>query len=113
MDCLFCSIAAKKIPATITYEDEHVVAFEDINPKAPIHNLIIPRKHIATINDLTDEDYPLVGHLYKVAKQIAHNLDIQEIGYRTVMNCNKGAGQEVFHIHLHFLGGLDLQWPPG
>ncbi|MHA7840411.1 MAG: histidine triad nucleotide-binding protein [Gammaproteobacteria bacterium] len=113
MDCLFCNIVTKEIPATITYEDEQVLAFEDINPQAPIHHLIIPRKHIATINDLANEDYSLVGHLYKAAKQIAHQLHIQQIGYRTVMNCNKGAGQEIFHIHLHLLGGRNLQWPPG
>lgn len=105
MDCLFCKIAAKAIPAVITYEDPRVVAFEDINPKAPIHHLIIPRKHIATINALEEEDFPLMGDLYKVAKRLAHGLGIQDTGYRTIMNCNKGGGQEVFHIHLHLLGG--------
>lgn len=113
MNCLFCNIATKEIPATITYEDEKVMAFKDINPKAPTHILIIPRKHIATINDLTPEDYPLVGELYRVAQKITHDLNIQEVGYRTVMNCNKGGGQEIFHIHLHLLGGRDLHWPPG
>lgn len=113
MDCLFCKIIAKSIPATILYEDDHTLGFKDINPQAPIHGLIVPRKHIATLNDLTEEDYHFMGKLYKAAQIIARKLNIDHSGYRAVINCNKDAKQEIFHIHLHLLGGRDLQWPPG
>jgi len=113
MDCLFCKIENGEIDSNIIYEDDIAIAFDDINPGAPHHKLIIPRKHIATINDIEPEDEHLVGHLYTVAKILAADLGIAEPGYRVVMNCNKGAGQAVFHIHLHLLGGRPLSWPPG
>jgi histidine triad (HIT) family protein len=112
-DCLFCSIIEGKIPAAKVYEDEWCVAFRDINPKAPTHVLIVPRKHIPTLNDLEEGDAPLVGRLFLAAKQIAAKEGIAEPGYRTVFNCNAAAGQAVFHIHLHLLGGRELGWPPG
>ena len=112
-DCLFCKILAGDIPADIVYESESAIAFRDINPQAPTHVLVIPRQHIATINDLDDADRGLVGDLYLAAQQIAAEEGIAESGYRAVMNCNEGAGQSVFHIHLHVLGGRALTWPPG
>lgn len=112
-DCLFCKIIRKEIPANIIYEDEMVLAFDDIYPKAPQHKLIIPRKHIATLNDITPEDTQLAGHLLQTAQLLAKQLDIADAGYRVVMNCNAGAGQVVYHIHLHLLGGRSLIWPPG
>ncbi len=113
MDCIFCKIAKNEIDATVIYEDNEVVAFDDLHPQAPQHKLIIPRKHITTLNDLTTEDESLVGHIYTVAKQLAAELGIDESGYRVVMNCNAGAGQTVFHIHAHLLGGRAMTWPPG
>lgn len=112
-DCLFCKISNGDIPATIIHEDELVIAFNDINPKAPHHVLIIPRKHIATINDLTDDDTELAGHMIQTAKKIAAELGIADNGYRLVFNCNSDGGQEVYHIHLHLLGGCKQTWPPG
>ncbi|NCF72775.1 MAG: HIT domain-containing protein [Gammaproteobacteria bacterium] len=112
-DCLFCKILDGDIPADIVYESATAIAFRDINPQAPTHVLIIPRKHIATINEITDDDQSLVGSLYSAAREIAAAEGIAEDGYRAVMNCNEGAGQTVFHIHLHLLGGRDLSWPPG
>lgn len=111
--CLFCDIIERKVPATIIYETENLIAFDDIHPKAPVHKLIIPRKHIATLNDLTQEDSALMGELFLAAQHLAKELDIAEAGYRVVMNCNAGAGQVVFHVHLHLLGGRNLNWPPG
>ncbi len=102
-----------EIPADIVYETDATIAFRDINPQAPTHVLIIPRKHIATINDIQPEDRELVGDMYLAAKAIAHSEGIADAGYRAVMNCNAGAGQTVFHIHLHVLGGRNLDWPPG
>ena len=113
MDCLFCKIVAGEIPAEIVYESDTAVAFRDINPHAPTHVLVIPRKHIATINDIETGDEAVVGSLYTAAKEIAASEGIEEAGYRAVMNCNEGAGQSVFHIHLHVLGGRSLGWPPG
>lgn len=113
MNCIFCKICAGEIPAKIIYQDENVVAFADINPQAPIHHIIIPRKHIDTINDLTPADLPIVGQLIQTAKQLAVEENIAENGYRLVMNCNPGGGQTVFHIHLHLLGGRYMTWPPG
>ena len=113
MDCLFCKILAGDIPAELVYESETAVAFRDINPQAPTHVLVIPRKHISTINDIEDEDHAIVGSLYTAAKEIAAAEGIAEDGYRAVMNCNEGAGQSVFHIHLHVLGGRPMGWPPG
>lgn len=112
-DCLFCKILAGEIPADIVYESESAIAFRDISPQAPTHVLVIPRKHISTINDLDEGDRALVGDLYMAAKAIAAEDGIAESGYRAVMNCNEGAGQSVFHIHLHVLGGRGLTWPPG
>ena len=113
MDCLFCKIANNEIPSDIIYEDDDVVAFNDITPKAPHHILIIPRKHIATLNDLEESDTQLVGHMVQTARKLAKDLEIDEYGYRVVMNVNEGGGQAVFHIHLHLLGGRALTWPPG
>jgi len=112
-DCLFCKILNGDIPADIIYESDSAIAFRDINPQAPTHVLIIPRKHIATINDLDDEDQEIIGSLYLAAKDIARAEGLSDEGYRAVMNCNEGAGQSVFHIHLHVLGGRALSWPPG
>jgi histidine triad (HIT) family protein len=112
-DCLFCKIGAGEIPADIVHETDEVVAFRDINPQAPTHALIIPKRHIASINDLHDGDTDIVGKLFLAAKEIARNEGFAEPGYRVVMNCNAAAGQTVFHIHLHLLGGRDLAWPPG
>lgn len=113
MDCIFCKIAEKKIPARIIYEDDLAVAFEDANPQAPVHVLVIPRKHIPTILDITEDDYKLIGHLYHVASLLAKERDIAERGFRLVLNCNREAGQTVFHIHLHLVGGRPMRWPPG
>jgi histidine triad (HIT) family protein len=113
MDCLFCKIIAGEIPADIIYESDTAVAFRDINPQAPTHVLVIPRQHIATINDIEPDDAAIVGGLFTAAKEIAAAEGIAEDGYRTVMNCNEGAGQSVFHIHLHVLGGRPFGWPPG
>ncbi|MGH1461595.1 MAG: histidine triad nucleotide-binding protein [Neptuniibacter sp.] len=112
MDCLFCKIINKEIPADIVYEDEHVIAFNDISPQAPTHALIIPRKHIATLNELQEEDEKLVGHMLTVAAKIAKQTGFDETGYRTVFNCNPHGGQTVYHIHLHLLGGKPMGWPP-
>lgn len=113
MECLFCKIAQGTIPAKVIYRDDEVMAFDDINPQAPHHKLIIPLKHIATINDLSPSDNGLVGHMLQTAKKIAQDLNIADNGYRLVMNCNAGAGQTVFHIHAHLLGGRLMMWPPG
>ncbi len=112
-DCIFCKIAAGEIPADIVYDDGEVLAFRDINPEAPVHLLLIPRRHIATLNDLSEADAALVGRLYLAGKQIAVELGVAESGYRTVINCNRDAGQLVFHIHMHLLAGRELGWPPG
>lgn len=113
MDCLFCSIAKKQIPADIIYEDKQVIAFKDVSPQAPCHILIIPHKHIATINDINGDDKELLGHMILTAKTIATDLGFSEQGFRLVMNCNEHGGQTVFHIHLHLLGERQLNWPPG
>jgi histidine triad (HIT) family protein len=110
---LFCRIASGEIPASLVYRDERVLAFRDINPQAPHHVLVIPRKHIATLNDLSVEDDALVGEVVRRGAAIASELAVSEGGYRTVFNCNADAGQTVFHIHLHVLGGRRLGWPPG
>jgi len=112
-DCLFCKVLNGDIPADIVYESDSAIAFRDINPQAPTHVLVIPRKHVATINDLDEEDQEIVGSLYLAAKDIARAEGLSDAGYRAVMNCNEGAGQSVFHIHLHVLGGRALSWPPG
>ncbi len=113
MDCLFCKIINGDIPADIVYQDDDVLGFTDVNPQAPSHILFIPKKHIATVNDLDEKDAALIGKLYLAAKKIAHDNSFAEQGYRLVMNCNEGAGQTVFHIHLHLLAGRGFSWPPG
>ena len=112
-DCLFCRISAKKIPAKLVYEDRNAVAFEDIQPQAPVHVLIVPKKHISTSLDITDEDDGLIGHLFRIAGQIAKEKGIADRGFRLLMNTNPEAGQSVYHIHLHLLGGRQMHWPPG
>ena len=112
-DCLFCRIAAGEIPAGIVFQDEAVVAFRDINPQAPLHVLVVPRRHVATLNDLHEADDGLVGRLVRTAGAIAGEHGYAAGGYRTVFNCNADAGQTVFHIHLHLLAGRRLTWPPG
>jgi histidine triad (HIT) family protein len=112
-DCLFCKISAGDIDVDTVFESDDVIAFRDINPQAPTHVLVIPKRHISTINELEDNDAEIVGRLYLAAKRIAAQDGIADAGYRTVMNCNAAAGQTVFHIHLHLLGGRGLSWPPG
>ena len=111
--CLFCKIASKKIHAKIIYEDEKVIAFEDINPQAPVHTLVIPKKHISTTLDIKEEDNALIGNLFQIAGRIAREKGIAERGFRLVSNTNPEAGQTVYHIHIHLLGGRHMQWPPG
>ncbi len=113
MNCLFCQIAAGKIPAKLIYEDEQVVAFDDINPQAPHHKIIIPREHIATLNELSPKHADLVGRLILTGAKIAKELNISEEGYRILMNCNNHGGQTVYHIHAHLIGGRQMGWPPG
>jgi histidine triad (HIT) family protein len=112
-DTLFSQIAAGKIPADLLYEDAEVVAFRDISPQAPVHFLVIPRQPLPTLNAATPADAALLGKLLLVAAQVAAQEGIAESGYRTVVNCNAGAGQTVYHLHLHVLGGRPLNWPPG
>jgi histidine triad (HIT) family protein len=112
-DCLFCKFVNGEIKPDTVYEDEDVLAFRDISPQAPIHVLIIPKRHIATLNDLEPEDEALIGKLFLAAKKVAKAEGIDEKGYRTVINCNKDAGQSVFHIHMHMMGGRYMDWPPG
>lgn len=112
-NCIFCKIAAGDIPSEIVHEDERVVAFRDTNPQAPTHVLVIPRKHIPTINDLADADADDVGRLFLAAAEIAKQEGIDQSGYRLTVNCMEGAGQSVFHVHLHLLGGRPFGWPPG
>ena len=112
-DCVFCKIAEGKIPAKKVFESDELLAFEDINAVAPTHVLIIPKKHIETINDLSSTDAALVGEMVLCAKNLASERNLSSDGYRVVMNCMAGAGQSVFHIHLHLLGGRVFHWPPG
>jgi histidine triad (HIT) family protein len=111
-DCLFCNIVAGKIPAKKVFEDERVFAFEDIDPKAPTHVLIVPKRHIVGLKEAQAEDAEIIGYCQLVAAQIARERQLEE-GYRTVFNVGRGAGQSVFHLHLHLLGGRKLTWPPG
>ena len=113
MDCLFCKIINREIPADIVYEDDQVLAFNDIDPKAPTHMLVIPKKHIATLNDITEEDQALVGRLPLTASRLAKDLGFAEDGLRVVMNCNEDGGQTVYHIHMHVMGGRRFTWPAG
>ena len=112
-DCLFCRIIAGEIPGSIVYQDDRVVAFNDINPQAPTHVLIVPRRHIPSLDDLSADDDQIVGELVRRAAAIAKDRGISSGGYRTVFNTNRDAGQTVFHIHLHLLGGRSMHWPPG
>ncbi len=113
MNCFFCKLARKEAETSILYEDNNILAFKDINPQAPKHVLIIPKKHIATLNDASEEDALLLGKMSLVAKKVAHELGHSATGYRIVMNCNGHGGQTVFHIHLHLLAGRQMGWPPG
>ncbi|RCW58260.1 MULTISPECIES: histidine triad nucleotide-binding protein [Halanaerobium] len=112
-DCLFCKISAGKMDTDFVYEDDKLVVFEDINPQAPVHLLIVPKKHIADLNNLEESENELIGHVYQVAKKMAAEKGIADSGYRLVSNCGDDGGQTVFHIHFHLLGGRTLQWPPG
>lgn len=112
-DCLFCKIASGDIPATIIHQDERLIAFKDINPQAPTHFLVIPRTHIATLNELSAEDDTVVGDMVRRASLIARERGHTDNGYRMVLNCNADGGQTVFHIHLHLLAGRPMTWPPG
>ena len=112
-DCLFCKIANGDISAAIVYQDERIVAFKDINPQAPTHILIVPRAHHATLLDVEETNHEVMGSIISVANQLAKERGLDKSGYRLVLNCGEGAGQSVFHIHFHLLGGRPLQWPPG
>src|SRR5208337_1630943 len=111
--CIFCRIIEHRVPARIVFEDDEIVAFEDTNPQAPIHTLIVPRKHLASLKDATPDDAPLLGRLVMVAVQLARERGLEPKGYRTVINTGSWAGQSVFHLHLHLLGGRVFRWPPG
>lgn len=112
-DCLFCKIAAKNIPSEIVYEDETLIAIKDINPSAPVHVLLIPKKHIVSLNDIGTADESLLGHIQLTAAQIAREQNVAADGYRLVNNCGTMGGQEVMHLHYHLLGGREMLWPPG
>jgi histidine triad (HIT) family protein len=112
-DCLFCKIRDGEIPADLIYENDDVLAFNDVNPQAPVHVLIIPRQHISTINDVENSDEAIMGKLFSAAKIIASEKGVSDDGYRMVVNCNEKAGQTVFHIHMHLLAGRAMTWPPG
>ncbi len=113
MNCPFCKIAEGKKSASIVYEDASVLAFDDINPQAPVHTILIPRKHIASLLDLKEEDIPVIGHLTMVANIVARNKGIAERGFRLLTNCNWESGQFIHHLHFHLLGGRMMHWPPG
>ncbi len=113
MSCIFCKIVNKEISSNIIYEDDKVVAFHDINPQAPYHILVVPKKHISTLLELKEEDKDLIGHIYLIINKIAKDLGFDERGYRVVANCKEEAGQTVFHIHFHILAGRSMGWPPG
>ncbi|NPV90231.1 MAG: histidine triad nucleotide-binding protein [Firmicutes bacterium] len=112
-DCLFCRIVNKEIPGQVVFEDDQVLGFKDISPMAPVHVLLVPKRHISTLNDTTEADIPLLGHINRTAAKLAEQLGIAESGYRLVLNCGADGGQTVFHLHAHLLGGRDLHWPPG
>lgn len=112
-DCVFCEIRDGNIPATKVYEDEEFLAFRDINPQAPTHLLLIPREHIATFNDVKEEHRDMLGKMLLVAHKLVHDAHIDQEGYRLVVNCNRNAGQDIFHLHVHVLGGRMFTWPPG
>ena len=112
-DCLFCKMANGEIKSDVLYEDDDVLAFSDINPQAPVHFLVVPKQHVTTLNDLDASHAELVGKMYLAAKKVADDKGVANGGYRTVMNCNSDAGQTVWHVHLHVLGGRTMTWPPG
>ncbi len=112
-DCLFCAIVEGKIKANVVYQDDTAVAFKDIAPKAPVHILIIPRKHIVAVSDVAEQDRDLIGQIFKVAAKLADEQGIADSGYRIVVNSGADAGQSVFHLHFHLLGGRQMTWPPG
>lgn len=112
-NCIFCKIIKGEIPCDKVYEDDKVLAFKDINPEAPVHVLIIPKSHIESLNELTEENSDIISHIFITAKHVAQKLNIADSGYRVVNNCGKDGGQTVGHIHFHLLGGRTLQWPPG
>ena len=112
-DCVFCKIREGTIPATFLHEDDKCFAFRDVNPMAPTHVLIVPKKHVATLNDITGEDAPTLGQMFLVAKKIAADEGVADDGWRAVFNVNRGGGQVVLHVHLHLLGGRTFGWPPG
>lgn len=113
MDCLFCKMVEREVEPDIVYEDDHVLAFNDIDPKAPTHILIVPKKHIATLNDIEEADLALIGRLQFTAAKLAKQQGFAENGYRVVMNCNEDGGQSVYHIHMHLMGGRHFTWPAG
>ncbi|HEV2178269.1 MAG TPA: histidine triad nucleotide-binding protein [Terriglobia bacterium] len=113
MDCLFCRIVEREVPATFVYEDPTVVAIEDIHPQAPVHLLVVPRRHMESLAEAKAEDEVLLGHLIAVAAQLARERGLDARGYRTVINTGAGAGQSVFHLHVHLMGGRVFHWPPG
>jgi len=112
-DCLFCKIVKKEINADIIYENNSVLAFKDINPQSPVHILVIPKKHISSLNELQEQDINILSDLFKAIKKIVKDFNIEKDGYRVVINTNKNGGQEVQHLHFHILGGRQLNWPPG
>lgn len=112
-DCIFCKIAAGEIPAKLVHEDDEIVAFHDVQPQAPTHILVIPRRHIGTLLDTSDGDAELLGRLQRAAVEIARRQGLDRDGFRLVTNCLEGAGQSVFHLHVHLLGGRPMRWPPG
>ena len=112
-DCIFCKIINREIPASIVFEDERMIAFNDINPQSPIHVLLIPREHFASLKEIPDEKKDILSHLLLKARQIAQEKGIAKKGYRIVLNTERDSGQEVFHIHFHLLGGRQMHWPPG
>ena len=112
-DCLFCKIVAGEVPSTTVYQDDDIIAFRDIDPKAPTHILVVPRRHIASLNDASEEDQALLGRLVLVARKLASDERIADDGYRVVNNCGSDGGQAVHHIHFHLLGGRPMTWPPG
>ncbi|MCM8899833.1 histidine triad nucleotide-binding protein [Caldicoprobacter algeriensis] len=111
--CIFCKIVDKQIPSRIVYEDDSILAFHDIDPKAPVHVLVIPKQHITSINEVTQENSQVIAHIFATMPKIAQQLGIKDSGYRVVVNCGKDAGQAVNHLHYHVLGGRSLTWPPG
>jgi len=112
-DCLFCKVAGKKIKSDLIYEDDRTVAFRDINPQAPVHVLIVPKKHIPTLLDLKEEDKDIFWHLFSVVNTVARNEKVSDDGFRTLINCRAFGGQTVYHLHIHLLGGRFMRWPPG